>query len=323
MRSLVGACIAAIVAGFLICASQAQYQSFPPGVFTNKAAADPSSVTYQGPGDIVSGALLWGSCARAYNLAYANGTNPLCDLVAVTGGAAVCTLRVATTGFVDLAASYCAGTTPSAACAAASGGSCKVTKVYDQTGNGNHFTNVTLASMPALTFNALGGLPGLTYAVGNSTFLATGNVTASFPFSESGVITRTSNTAAVNCLLCTSTGTAIEFGLQNSANTALLLNNTGTITATANDSTFHAMQGVTAGTGGASSVLMVDGTATTGTTSNNPIMAVPVRLGRGNSCCSLTGTIMEGGIWSSTTFAAGDRTNINNNQHGATSGYNF
>lgn len=43
MRSLVGACIAAIVAGFLIGASQAQYQSFPPGVFSNKAALDPAA----------------------------------------------------------------------------------------------------------------------------------------------------------------------------------------------------------------------------------------------------------------------------------------
>lgn len=309
--------IFALAIGLYCVSSPAQWNGCQAG-FCNQAK---TVATYQGPGDIVSGATMWGSCARAYNAAYANGTNPLCDLVAVTGGAAVCTLRVLTTGFVDLAASYCAGTTPAAACAAASGGSCKVTKVYDQTGNGNHWTNATLSSMPALTFSALGGLPGMTFAIASSSLLATGNTTVSFPFSASTVAERTGSTAAVNCILCGPT-ISYQFGLQNSANTALL-SFTGSITATANDSAFHALQGVDAGTSGASSVLTVDGSDTTGTTAASGWSAQVIRLGRGNSCCTLGGVIMEAGIWSNTTFSGTNRTDLNTNQHGSANGYNF
>jgi hypothetical protein len=59
--------------------------------------------SYQGPGDIASGATAWGSCVRAYNAAYANGTNSLCDLVdSAAPTTAICTLRVKTNGLVDL-----------------------------------------------------------------------------------------------------------------------------------------------------------------------------------------------------------------------------
>ena len=62
-----------------------------------------STVAYQGPGDVVSGATAWGSCARVYNASKASTSTSLCDLVAVTGGAVVCTLRGTASGFVDLA----------------------------------------------------------------------------------------------------------------------------------------------------------------------------------------------------------------------------
>lgn len=126
------------------CALHAQIGiTFFPG-----PGAAPPAATYQGPGDVVSGATAWGSCARVYNASLASTSTSLCDLVASTGGAAVCTLRGSSSGKVDLAASYCAGTTPSAACAAASGGSCKVSKVYDQIGATGGFVQATLANMP-------------------------------------------------------------------------------------------------------------------------------------------------------------------------------
>jgi hypothetical protein len=50
--------------------------------------------SYQGPGDIVSGALIWGSCSRVYSLALASTSASLCDLVDTSvGSTAVCTLR--------------------------------------------------------------------------------------------------------------------------------------------------------------------------------------------------------------------------------------
>ncbi len=265
---------------------------------------------------------MWGSTARAYNAAYANGTNPLADLVdATTGTVAICTLRVLTTGFVDLTGTYClASTTPATACAAAAGGFCKVTKLYDQTGNGNHWTNATASSMPSLTFSALNSLPGMTFIVANSSLLATGNTTVSYPFSGSAVAERTGSTAAVGVVFG---GPSItyEFGFQNSANTALS-SFTGSITATASDSSFHALQHVNAGAAGASSFLTVDGSDTSGTTTNSGWSAQVLRIGRGASCCTLPGVVMEAGVWSNTTFSGTDRTNLNTNQHGA-NGYNF
>src|SRR5690348_15562028 len=118
----------------LLLIGQANAQSLPLLGVSGGSIAVASS--YQGPGDVVSGWLAWGSCARVFTTAQASTSTNMCDLVATTGGAAVCTLRGSSTGFVDLAASYCAGTTPAAACAAASGGACRVSKVYNQvTGN--------------------------------------------------------------------------------------------------------------------------------------------------------------------------------------------
>jgi len=218
-------------------------------------------VGYQGPGDVVSGASVFGSCARAYNAAYANGTNPLCDLVAITGGAVVCTLRVKTNGFVDLAANYCAGTTPSAACAAASGTQCVIAKIYDQTGNGNHFTQATLANMPVLAFSVLNGLPSIRNN-GVNGILTSPSLTIPTPLTMMSTAQRTANFTNTSRLIVPTTLATPRFSFNNVAN-QMNFNAGSALTASATDSAFHGLMAVEPSAG--NSTIVVDGTATSGT----------------------------------------------------------
>ena len=166
------------------------------GFLCNSGATPP---VYQGPGDVASGITSGGSVYRAYAAAYANGTNPLADLVdSSTGLTPVCTLRVATTGFADVTKAYCGGQTPANACAAAAGGGCKITKLYDQPGGSTGFLQATPANMPAITFNDINGLPAINCGNGSSNF----NLQTSTTFSSTtiGLVTVYKRTAAFTTL---------------------------------------------------------------------------------------------------------------------------
>jgi hypothetical protein len=65
----------------------------------------------------------------------------------------------------------------------------KVAKLYDQTGNGRHFTQATLANMPNLTASGLNGLPVLNFP-GSVFVLGTATVTVAQPFTYSTVYIR-------------------------------------------------------------------------------------------------------------------------------------
>src|SRR3984893_6179555 len=115
MRKLLTFLIALAAVAFAV-VSPASPQGFNGGGFNIGNGPFASGGAYTGPGDIVSGTVAAWSCSRAYKASFANGTNSLCDLVAVTGGAAVCTLRVAPSVFVGLTAYFPGSLTPSAAC---------------------------------------------------------------------------------------------------------------------------------------------------------------------------------------------------------------
>jgi len=280
----------------------------------------PGGAAYQGPGDVVSGALVWGSTARAYNSAYANGTNPLADLKDLaTGTVAICTLRVATTGFVDLTGGYCIGsTTPSIACAAAAGGSCIVSKVYDQTGNARDYTQATAASMPGLIFGALNGLPAL--QCGGSAQLLSPTITQAQPFSTSTVYIRTSG-ASIGAAVGSGGGAIVQMGASSVANTAILgYGNPASVSSGAvADNAWHAFQGSANGASGASNI---DGTDLTSTNyGTNSFGGNAFRL-CSDSANFLIGKTIEGGLWPSATTPT-QRGNVNVNQHSSSNGYNF
>lgn len=276
-----------------------------------------AGVAFQGAGDVVSGAITWGSCARVYTAAQASTATSLCDLKdKTTGTVAICTLRGSSTGFVDLVGTYCTGsTTPAVACAAAAGGSCVVSQVYDQTGHANHFTATPVANMPNLTFSALNGLPGLTGA--GAVLIATGNITQAAPLSFSYVSKRTGSFTSLQDVFSIAGG-AIISGYAASINNATLVD-TGTLTATASDSAFHAFQMAVNSTG----TVVVDGAATTGALGTTGLSATVLRLMSANGTgAALTGSVMEAGMWP-VEFNATQYGNLNTNQHSAANGYNF
>lgn len=280
------------------------------------------AASFQGPGDIVSGATAWGSCARVYNASLASTSTSLCDLKdSTTGTVSVCTLRGSSTGFVDLTGNYCVGSlTPTAACLAAAGGACKISKVYDQIGSTGGWVQATAASMLGLTFSAINGLPGLAGNSTNSTVLLSASISVTAPWSMAVVAERTGTVTSRSAVIGIS-GTIEEIGFTTSANTAIFSGNSGgtaAITATAVDNAFHSLIGTN---NNASSALMIDGTDTTGSMTSSNIAAI-TRIGRdGSGSHSIDGLIMEVGIWPSA-FSAGNRTSLNSNMHG-TSGYNF
>lgn len=252
----------------------------------------------------------------------------MCDLVAVTGGAAVCTLRATTTGYVDLTA-YCPGSlTPAAACAAASGGSCRLTKLYDLVAGTNPFIQATLANMPNVVFSTLNGLPAVQCVSANSTNLTTtSTVTIAQPYYLTAVYERTASFTSLASALGVS-GLSMVFGSNTSANNALLTSASPSLLATMSDGTgpsdfthFHSMIGIANNT---TSVLTIDGADTSGSAGALGITALGLRFCRGNAVATPDGYVMEGYFGpSATSLSSGDRTAINSNQHSATSGYNF
>jgi hypothetical protein len=318
-RVIIDICfVAASLLFVLVCASNAQFNSFPPGTFNNRAALYPGAGGggFSGPGDVVSGSTAWFSTARAYNASFAAGAGAIADLVDTATGLATCTMNIGTNGFANLSALSCAGGTLSVVtfCTVTHPAGCSITKVYDQTGNGKHVLNVTLSQMPNLTFNAINSLPGMTLINANADNLIASGFSISAAYSMSTVYKRTATSSGA-ILDGNSTGIGICGGAANQVRLG-----GGFIAATASDSAYHAVQGVV---NGASSVLTVEGSDTTGTASGN-YSAESLRVGRGSNSCTgtLDGTIMEAGYWPSG-FSGPNRTAMNTNQHSATVGYNF
>lgn len=274
--------------------------------------------SYQGPGDSAvygtTSVQFWGSCARVFTAAQATTSTSLCDIVAVTGGAAVCTLRASSTGFVDQSA-YCPGSlTPSAACAAASGGSCKVTKVYDQSGAGNHVVQATLSSMPALVFSSpnSGSLPSLNCNVGFGLHSAA-TFSQAVPVTISAVQIRATGTSQGGSVGGSASG-YVAAGL--GADLAML--NSGIfLTSTITNATWYSVNALWDTS--PNSVININGSESSGNAGANNFSST-ISLCR-NNFTNINGNLVEGGVW----FASSNTTQrnaLNTNQHGV-NGYNF
>jgi hypothetical protein len=95
------------------------------------------AASYTGPGDITSGATFWYGL-RGYSAAYSTGTNPAVDLVD-QAGANPLTVNILSNGNLDVASIatwVTAHTVPTI----------KITKLYDQSGNGNQLPKAVLAT---------------------------------------------------------------------------------------------------------------------------------------------------------------------------------
>jgi hypothetical protein len=281
--------------------------------------------TYQGPGDVVSGALVYYSCSRVYNGAAASTSTNLCDLVAAVGGVAVCTVRGSSTGFADQS-SYCNGgtQTPAAACAAVT--SCKISKMYNQVTPGTlDVSQATPASMPAAVFSSspTGTLPAVDCTGGTNALLATTtNPSISQPWTATGVVQRAGTGSSVEGIMGNASG-VVNFIGHNTAN-SIAANAGTTVTVSATDTNWNSIAGVL---NGASSVLTVNTTDTTGLNAGTTAWGANTlrvcRNGAGGG--SWGGKIAEVALWSNVAFTTGGggQTQLMEiNQHG-TNGYNF
>lgn len=289
----------------------AQFNGCPAGFCSPKSIA----TVYQGPGDVAGVATVnGGSCARVNSASLASTSISLCDLVdSAAPTVVICTLRATLSGWVDLTGTYCTGgVTPAVKCAAATGASCNISKVYDQVGASAGWASSTAAAQPKLTFSAINGLPGIACASG--CVFPSGNITLPQPFTFAYVSVRTGAVTTLQNVLSISGGLVIS-GYAASASTANM--NAGTqITLAATDNLFHSIASVF---NGLSSALLVDGASSAITTGgSNALSATPLRLGSANGAAAgLTGTIMEFWVYGSGSV---NTTAINNNQH-STNGY--
>jgi alpha-L-arabinofuranosidase B-like protein len=252
---------------------------------------------YVGPGDIVSGATAWVGL-RGYSAAVCNGTTNAVRLRRSSDNAEQ-DFVILSDGELDVAS---INTFKGAA-------NLFVTTLYDQTGNGNDFTNTTAATQPALTLSGLGSLPIMGFTFASSQFLQS-PITAGFtqPFSFSAVAQRTSSAQPTMAILVGGTAAGLFFG--DSANGLYLYAGTQLLLA-APDNNWY---GINSAANGVSSNHSANTTWVGATAGSNNISTVRLFLGTDASSEYLTGNITEAGFWSSLAFSAAQDENLCLNQ---------
>lgn len=244
--------------------------------------------TYVGPGDIMSGAYAWWGL-RAYNAATA-GT-PAIDLVDQAGANQV-TISTKTDGTLNNAAI-------TAWILANSVTAPKVKKLYDQTGNGRHLTQATLANMPdfILANPAFGNQrPTMNFRRANGQQLVSGAIAlnqTTGSFSCVGMRNGAFNDG--NGLISTGSG---GWGIVFSANADTVFPFSGSLSNTVYGTAFssHRFQAVF---NGSSSFISSDGQFTAPASPGTSAFDSFFTLGNGWGGRFLTGTISEGGYWTS------------------------
>jgi hypothetical protein len=259
---------------------------------------------YVGPGDIVGSALAWWGL-RAYNAAYAAAHSPILDLDNNAGS--VVTINCLSTGFLDV-------TTASALV-----GTHRVSKLYDQTGNGKHLTlpggfvysqlpTLDVSATPFLIFDQSGVGAGLA---------STSTLTQAQPLTMNCVSRRYQDVTTQQTIFG-AIGTEPQIGYSSSANTAFIYAGVALVTLAATDAAFHSIQGVF---DGASSTITVDATTGSPTTPGTGDFGAEII-----SFSGLSGAggnyLREAGIWAGA-FTGTQVTNMNSNMHDATNGWNF
>lgn len=255
-----------------------------------------SSGSYAGPGDIVASAGgFWG--LRSYSAAYATGSNNAAIVCDSATGLTCSTIVILANGNFDAATAAA-----SAACATA----CKVTTLYDQSGNGHNLMQA-IGQAPVLTFNCIGTLPCMKFS-GNQYLTGAGPAEAQ-PWTVSAVGERT-GAASFESIYGDSSSNGYGILFNSTANSVVTFAGGAGATATATDSVVHAFQAIGNNT---SSLMNVDGVAgIPGSGGANALSGTAVLIG--NGFAPLTGEVMEVGVWSGA-FSSGNQTSVCHNQH--------
>ena len=258
------------------------------------------TVNYSGPGDIVAGASAWWGL-RAYNAAYAAPGNNPAAVVCDSATFLVCTtINILSTGAFDVSTA-----SGSSSCVS----TCVVKQLYDQSGNSRPISCSSSATCPILTFNCVNtSLPCLKTTTTGQILGASATITSTGTLTFSLVYDRAAGTGAL--AMIRENGTNNRIGTASGANSLIMTGgSSGTLTATANDAAWHAVQAVMAG---ASTVINVDGTETTGTVTGNTSTGSPQAW---SSNTTNTLEMTEGGAWDNINFSSGQRTAMCHNQY--------
>jgi hypothetical protein len=245
---------------------------------------------YTGPGDIYPFVAWYG--LRAYNAAYATGTNPAIDVVDQVG-ANTLTVNITSAGNLDVAAISAWVTSHSVT-------TIQISKIYDQVGT----RNLTVATgLPVLTLNAQGTLPLMTAAQTSAqSMVSTTSLTQAAPYTVSLVALRSSSASGSHNFAFGDGSNSVGFGFSNTANKAEVYS--AGIQASllgVTDSILHSMQFL-ATTSGSGTFVAVDGTSgSTGGNITSGFSAGQIFLFESFGF-HLTGAIGEAGI------ASGDQT---------------
>lgn len=289
----------AIILGALLLfgPSQAQMNLLTGAGGKFKAAA---AASYQGPGDIVSGALAWYGL-RAYSATYASpGTNPAIDIVDQSNANPL-TVAILSTGALDVASIATWVTAHSVS-------TIKITKLYDQSGNSRNLIQSTLANMPVLVLSGLGSLPVIRHT-STTNMLTSLTVTQAQPVTIVAVAKRTTVSGALGLIFGNSTASpTVLFSV--AANGASLFAGSSVSIGTAADSAFHCLQGLF---NGASSTGNIDGSVSGSVNPGSGGFSANA-LTFNSAAFPFSGDFVEAGLWAGN-FSGGNQTSTNSNVH--------
>lgn len=267
---------------------------------------------YTGPGDVVTSGWVSWSGWRAFSAAIAAaGTQKLGNVTRASDSHS-CDFIVATSGGVGLSANCSSGGDNGETLAAWSASTTlTVNTKYDQTGNSADYTSGG-GNQPTLTISCnVTALP-CTSSTTDTHNLTIATISAvSTPYTVSAVSERTGTNGLFQQIWHGGgTGNSSEqVGYTSSANTIFIGGNE--ISASATDGTQHVINGVL---NGSSSVLNIDGTETTGTTSASGTSTTWCIMEYNCSgAAGLIGDISEIGV-NSTALSSGNRTALCHNQ---------
>jgi hypothetical protein len=276
----------------------------------------PSAGTAQFPGDIATYTMWWG--VRAYSAAVAaTGTQKALDLRRVSDNA-TCTALIGTNGDLDLTVGTPCNSSTQTVTAWIGASTARVSKIYDQT-NGNacssascDLVQATAGNQPLLHLTGCGGSgtrPCLEGVLGQGSGALTGanNFTTGTSHSISLVADRSTGTQQIQEIS----------GVIGQSAKALFPHvagqwDCGGTTTTAADATWH-VGNCAAVSGISNTTVNVDGTETTGTSSQSSLTGKPTIIQM--SGASLTAVLYaEGGFADSVLWTVGTRTALCHNQ---------
>jgi hypothetical protein len=188
-----------------------------------------------------------------------------------------------------------------------------VAEAYDQSGANAcpsstpcHILNGTAANQPQLLPICINSLPCMDSANYNPVLATSGNYINASGTATFAIVVRNTGTSPQNIVSNYALG---SLNTQSGGTVKLLGNGSGSFTATAALNTTHFITGVL---NGASSVINVDGTETTGTATGTTVNAGGiVAFASSNWPTDMYQT--EAGIWDGTTFTSTQRTNLYTN----------